>query len=445
MIFLGVKEKADGSFTPVKIEDPDKILKDFFNLLNDPKKVSVNLLKEDDVKVIKEGDYTLITIHVPQAERHFKPVYINGNPFRGTYKRNRDGDYLCPEPEVKALIADSLDDNDAKLIAPLSALQEESYVSYRQQFQNSRPGHPFLSLEKEDFLLRIGAAKREKDSIGLTKEGLLFFGREEEIESRFPYYFLDYTYSLSHDLVTKYSDRVYSTSGYWSGNLFDFLSLSLQHIRMNSKDTFAWKEGSAEREDDALLFRAIREGVVNAICNADFAYSQGLIIRHYPDEIVIENPGLLRLPKEEVLEGGHSDPRNAVVQKLLSFLNYGERAGSGFPLMEEALKKYRLPNLTLEEKVSPDRTILTLPLIKKETEENNKIPEEEMGEEEKMLLKMKEAFNTSSFTRKDICKLFGFRESKATLFLRTLKEEGKIRLAPLSKKRNYVLTEEDKK
>ena len=31
VIFLGVKEEADGSFTPVKIEDPDKILKDFFN------------------------------------------------------------------------------------------------------------------------------------------------------------------------------------------------------------------------------------------------------------------------------------------------------------------------------------------------------------------------------------------------------------------------------
>ena len=196
-ILLGVKEEDDGSFTPVKIENPDHVLKDFYNLLNDPKKVSVNLIGDNDVTVRKEGEYTLIEIRVPQAERHFKPVYINGNPYRGTYRRNYEGDYLCPEPEVKAMIADSLDNGDATPVAPLSALQEESYLSYRQKFQNLHPDHPFLSLGKEDFLLRLGVARRGKESIGLTKEGLLFLGKEEAIESLFPYYFLDYTYYLS--------------------------------------------------------------------------------------------------------------------------------------------------------------------------------------------------------------------------------------------------------
>lgn len=170
----------------------------------------------------------------------------------------------------------------------------------------------------------------------------------------------------------------------------------------------------------------------------DFSYSQGLVIRHYPDEIVIENPGLLRLSKEEVLEGGHSDPRNATIQKLLAFLNYGERAGSGYPLMEAARKKYGLPNLTLAEKESPNRVLLIIPTDKKEAEEKQRLEEKE-----EMLNKMKETFGSSSFTRKDIRSLFGIRETKATLFLKELKKEGKIHLAPLSKAWNYVLTEED--
>ena len=441
-ILLGVKEEDDGSFTPVKIENPDHVLKDFYSLLNDPKKVSVNLIGEKDVVVRKEGEYTLIEIHVPQAERHFRPVYINGNPYRGTYRRNYEGDYLCPESEVKAMIADSLDQGDGTPVAPLSALEEESYLSYRQRFQNLHPDHPFLSLGKEDFLLRLGAARRGKGSLGLTKEGLLFFGKGEAIESLFPYYFLDYTYYLSHDLTAKYADRVYSGSGYWSGNLYDFLNLVLQHIRNNAKDAFLWKPGDVQREEDTLLFRAIREGVVNAFSNVDFSYSQGLCIRHYPDEIVIENPGLLRLPKSEVLEGGHSDPLNPIIQKLLAFLNFGERTGSGFPLMESALKQSGLPALRLEEKVSPDRTILTLPLTKASAPQEEAKPTETLaGEEDAMLAKMKEAYGASSFTRKDICSLFHISESKATLFLRSLKESGKIRLAPLSKARNYVIND----
>ena len=83
--------------------------------------------------------------------------------------------------------------------------------------------------------------------------------------------------------------------------------------------------------------------------------------------------------------------------------------------------------------------ILTLPLTKVVTKSEAKSVETISREEDAMLAKMKETFGASPFTRKDICSLFQISESKATLFLRSLKEKGKICLAPLSKSRNYII------
>lgn len=38
-------------------------------------------------------------LHVPRADRRIKPVFINGNPLTGTYRRNHSGDYRCSREE----------------------------------------------------------------------------------------------------------------------------------------------------------------------------------------------------------------------------------------------------------------------------------------------------------------------------------------------------------
>jgi len=42
------------------------------------------------------------------------------------------------------------------------------------------------------------------------------------------------------------------------------------------------------------------------------------------------NPGRLRIPREQLYQGGVSDPRNPKLQKMFQFLGLGEKAGSGF-------------------------------------------------------------------------------------------------------------------
>ena len=52
LILLGVSEKEDGGFVTagLDVEDVEKLRRDLWSVLNDGKKVSVNLLAEEDVK-----------------------------------------------------------------------------------------------------------------------------------------------------------------------------------------------------------------------------------------------------------------------------------------------------------------------------------------------------------------------------------------------------------
>lgn len=51
VIILGAGEKNDGSWYTTNLQNTDKLLKDFWNILNNRSKISVNLLKENDVKI----------------------------------------------------------------------------------------------------------------------------------------------------------------------------------------------------------------------------------------------------------------------------------------------------------------------------------------------------------------------------------------------------------
>ena len=50
VILLGVIEKDDGSFLTTGMKNVEKLRKDFWNTINNSKKVSVNILTDKDVE-----------------------------------------------------------------------------------------------------------------------------------------------------------------------------------------------------------------------------------------------------------------------------------------------------------------------------------------------------------------------------------------------------------
>ena len=104
-IILGVKEdktknNPEERFVLQKIENPEKQREDFWNTINGGK-VNINVLKDEDVYILQEGDICLLVIHVPRAEFNMRPIYVGENPYKGTYKRNHEGDYHATEHEIR--------------------------------------------------------------------------------------------------------------------------------------------------------------------------------------------------------------------------------------------------------------------------------------------------------------------------------------------------------
>ena len=101
VILLGVEELADKSLHALDILDPQWLIDDFWAIVNDPAQVSENILTEDDVQVHEVDGKHIIAISVPKSTR---PIYIGGDPWRGTYRRSGEGDYRCPREEVEAML-----------------------------------------------------------------------------------------------------------------------------------------------------------------------------------------------------------------------------------------------------------------------------------------------------------------------------------------------------
>ncbi len=104
IILLGVEEREDKSLHPVDLPDPEWLLSDFWDIINDKRKVSRNILTHDDVQIKRIEGKHIIVITVPKLKKGEEPIYTGGSVYTGTYKRNGDGDYKCSVEEVAEML-----------------------------------------------------------------------------------------------------------------------------------------------------------------------------------------------------------------------------------------------------------------------------------------------------------------------------------------------------
>jgi len=368
-IVLGVEEDVNGNLC-VKdgLKDAQKMKETFWKLVNNRQKISHNIVLEKGVYILEADGKQILVVEIPRAERTVRPVYKGTDPRNGTYKRFGTGDHLCTTEEVGAMLRDSsISPLDAVAVEDidLTALNMETVRGYRQMFKLTNPSHLWNTLDDEIFLRRIRAIGAGKDGkYHPTEAGLLMFGYEYEITRRFPQYFLDYQEDRNVVGVAKWKDRIVSSSGDWSGNVFDFAMKILAKLQSDLKIPFVVK--GFQRIDDTPLHRLLREAVTNCLVHADYYGRQGIVVSKNKDGFVFANPGGMRISKSEALSGGVSDPRNATLLKMFSFIRFGERAGSGLNGIVYVWKKVYHTDPEIFVKEEYDRTFLKLPTLGKE-------------------------------------------------------------------------------
>lgn len=353
IILLGVEEKLkeidfNKRFNFVSIQNPQQRIIEFWNTINSSK-VSSNLLMDSDIGICNVNNADIIWIKIPRAEYKYRPVYINENPYKGTFKRNHEGDYHCTEDEVKAMIRDANDSgNDGSLLRGFTVddIDMNSLHSYRIEFQNRNPEHVWNGLDDVLFLekMKCYSLDRETGDKWLTTAGLLMFGKGSSIIDRFDNIRMDYIDKSNLVPGSRWSDRI-TYDGRWENNLYNFVRIVMPKLVFGIRQPFKLK--GLIRVDDTPVRKAIREAVINMVIHSDYMVNGLLKVVKTDMGFEFSNPGNLKLSVQRIYEGGHSMARNPRLQTMFRMIGYGDNLGSGFPTILQAWgeEKWRKPDL----------------------------------------------------------------------------------------------------
>lgn len=170
------------------------------------------------------------------------------------------------------------------------------------------------------------------------------FGKGLVVRDVFDNIFMDYRDESHKTDDVRWNDRI-TYDGTWENNLFNFLGKVLPQLTTELPKPF--KLEGYTRVDDTPLHKAVREACVNMIIHADYMIEGTLKVIKTAEGVEFTNPGILKIPKEQIFQGGNSKARNPRMQAMLRMVGYGDNVGSGFPTILNAWEKqgWTLPEL----------------------------------------------------------------------------------------------------
>lgn len=354
LILLGVEERADKSLRITGVPDGPGYARVFWQTVQDPAKVSQNILRPEDVALHQVEGKEILVISVPRATRRQRPVYIGDSPFTGSYRRDGEGDYHCSADEVRAMLRDR-DDAPADL-AVLSGrnrsdLSSDTLRQFRLLMAMRQPDHPGNYLPDERFLPAVGITGPE--GLHPTLAGLLLLGKRKALREVFPQFRLEY----------QEEDTGFHLATIRPGapeNVFSFYMMVSHRLTAVSA---LLAQTPREREE---LAGAMREAVLNAILHADYFSRGGLTIRRRAGELLVSNGGLLRVSPDQARTGQAADPRNRGLIQLFSLVKLATGTGKGLRGIYSLWDRRGWRPPVLSETFSADRTDLSLPLPPRE-------------------------------------------------------------------------------
>jgi ATP-dependent DNA helicase RecG len=367
-IYLGIAEKGQ-KLDVHGISEAGKMVDNVWSGLHNRQKTSSNILSASDIEIVDLGrELPVIRVNVPRATREQRPVYINNDPFTGSYRRDHTGDYKCSPDEVRRMFADqSIISADSRILDGFTFqdLHQQSFAQYRNRFASSYPNHPWLLEDDMALLSRLGGWRIDRASgrAGLTVAGLLMFGQGHAIRSpeALPQFHLDYRERLGAQPSERWSDRI-TLDGTWEGNLFQFYNKVMPRLTTSLKKPFQL-DADTYRIDESSVAEGLREAVVNSIIHADYFGQGGVVYDRYGDAIELSNAGTLLLSLEQLARGGISECRNKSLQLMFQMMGAGDKAGSGMDRIRTSWAGAKLRAPRIRETQRPDRVALTLPMV----------------------------------------------------------------------------------
>lgn len=353
VILLGVREDKDKTLHPVHLPNPERLIDEFWTIINDKTKISANILTQKHVAIVEAEDKQFIAISVPRASRRDRPIYIGTDPLLGSYRRNGEGDYRCSVEEIKGMLRDAtVSSKDMRPLAHLNmdAFDTDTVEQYRQAVIKIKPHIPLKELSVNAFLEKIGAAIRDNDGVlRPSAAGLLMLGKTEKIKEVYPFYRVRYE-DYFPDFERGKCDN---------DNLFSFFTYANERIT------------TLLAKMDVEAQTAATETLINCLVNADYHARSGIYVTYKRMGITYSNPGGFRLPIHKAKNGGVSDPRNMGLLRLFQQIGWGNGTGSGIPSIFSSWGKNNRGVPVIQELFHPERVSVLLPFSREQRKKNN--------------------------------------------------------------------------
>jgi ATP-dependent DNA helicase RecG len=265
---------------------------------------------------IYENGLRVLVAHIP-ARPIGKMMKFEGVPLMriGESLRNMS------DEEMFAILSEQEPDFSEKICNDINIddLDNAAITKLKEAYAEKQNNAHFLTLSDYQALSDLGLIKGSK----VTYAALILVGKENVIKSTLPQAAINLEYRNQSSQIV-FDNREIFTQPY-------FLTIDLLWSAINSRN------GKIPVQQGAFIFdipyfnkEVIREAINNAVAHRDYSKTSEVVIKQYPTELIITNPGGFPIGVNlSNLITVNSTPRNRLLSDVLAKTGVVERSGQG--------------------------------------------------------------------------------------------------------------------
>ena len=313
-VYMGVED--DGTVTGCNRYDMQKIMESIYDRTRPALFTEIEVIHYEGkdvlaIKVERDG-----TTYATSDGRCLKRLGKNSKPYYPDEMSNKYASIQSPDFSGQILADSTVEDINVLEI-----------YSLKEKLKMRDPRSSLPELEDMSFLRDLGLIKEDEDIDRLTIAGLLFVGKEAAINRLLPQAEVIYLHYSANNME-EYDSRLDLKQPIIT--VIDRLTEKIQ----NTNKIVNVQVGLFRLEVEDFSEKVFQEALLNALSHRDYLNMGAVYVKHYPDRIVIENPGTFPEGVNEKNIITHpSTPRNKLIAETLQRLKYVQRTGQGVDII----------------------------------------------------------------------------------------------------------------
>ena len=313
-LFFGVED--DGTVTGCDKLDVQKFLDSIYDKTRPPLFVDADIVHYHDMAVLVLSVEADGVSYTTTDGRMLKRL---GSSSKSYYPAELGSYYTSDQSKdfsSKILTESTLDD-----------INKLEIYNLKEKLKLRNPESTLIAEDDMAFLRDLGLTKNDAGTEKLTVAGLLFVGKESSISRLMPQAEVIYLHYGQENV------EEYDTRKDMKLPIVTVLDYMTEIIRSSNRIVNV-QVGLFRLEVADYSIRVFQEALLNALSHRDYESLGAVYVKHYPDKIVIENPGgFLEGINEKNIITHPSMPRNKLIAETLQHLKYVQRSGQGVDII----------------------------------------------------------------------------------------------------------------